>query len=143
MKRDRHRHRNRKHEAGVQAGPVLAGLLICGLLGFAAIGYLRLKQQISELAKDRLAAEQTLADLRETRVALRHQLDKFRSPGWLEKRVEELGLDLAAPEPHQILILEEPIPGIALPRKPHVTPPYPVEAREEQYARHHLAGERR
>ena len=132
----------RKQTAAVQGGPVLAALLIFGILAVAGIGYLRLQQQIRELAKDRLAFEESLTDLQAERKTLQQKLDGLRSPASLEQKVKSLRLDLAAPEPHQILVLAEPIPGAAAPIRPDAPPRHPLKTREEQYAQH-LVGEAR
>jgi len=84
-------------------------LLLCFVIGGAAVGYVWQKQQISELGKQILAREKRLSELQDANKKLRDQLAMLRRPGRLEQRARELNLGLSQPQPGQIVHLIEPM----------------------------------
>jgi hypothetical protein len=80
--------RNRKYQsAAIRFGPALKAFLLCLLIGGSGVGYVWQKDQISQLGK---------------------QIGTMRSPRYLERRIQELGLGLAAPQQTQVWRLTEP-----------------------------------
>ena len=101
--------RNRRNQsASIRFGPALKALVLCLLIGGSGIGYVWQKSQINSLAREISAREKRLADLEEYNEKQRKQLAYMRSPAFLEGRIKELNLGLAAPLPGQVWRLEEP-----------------------------------
>src|SRR3974390_2492039 len=101
--------RNRKYQsAAIRFGPALKAFLLCLLIGGAGGGYVWQKDQISQLGKQRKRRELTLAALADQNEKLRKQLGTMRSPLYLGKRIQELGLGLVLPQPAQVWRLGEP-----------------------------------
>src|SRR5947207_384137 len=101
--------KNRKYQsAAIRFGPALKAFLLCLLIGGSGVGYVWQKNQIYQLGQQ--------IKMRETRwkkwVGHNKELDKqlqdLRKPAYLEKRIQELGLGLAAPAPSQVWRLPEP-----------------------------------
>ncbi|MFO1488643.1 MAG: hypothetical protein U1F65_09215, partial [Verrucomicrobiota bacterium] len=86
----------------------IKALLLCGLIGGAGVGYVWQKGKISQLSRQILRHEKHLGELQSQNEKLRKQLGLMRSPQFLELRVKELGLGLAAPSPSQVWRLSEP-----------------------------------
>ena len=117
--------RNRKYQsAAIRFGPSLKAFLLCLLIGGSGVGYVWQKSQINELGKKLQSRERQLGKLDEDIEKLRKQLGTLRSPQYLEKRIKDLNLGLAAPLPSQVWRLSEPQPD---------APVLPAE-RERQYA---------
>lgn len=101
--------RNRKNmPAAIRFGPAVKALLICLVIGGAAVGYVWQKTQIYELGKQIRSRETELATLQDGNKKLRDQLAWLRSPGRLEQRARELNLGLGQPLPANIWRLPEP-----------------------------------
>ncbi len=102
--------RNRKHQSATTwFGPALKAFLLCLLIGGSGIGYVWQKDQISQLGKQIKKRELTLGQLADQNEKLRKQLGTMRSPPYLEKRIQEMGLGLMQPQPTQVLRLSEPV----------------------------------
>lgn len=102
--------KNRKNlPAAIRFGPVVKALLLCLVIGGAAVGYVWQKQQISELGKQILAREKRLNEFQDANKKLRDQLAMLRSPARLEHRARELNLGLGQPLPQNIWRLPEPV----------------------------------
>jgi hypothetical protein len=102
--------RNRKYQsAAIRFGPALKAFLLCLLIGGSGVGYVWQKDQISQLGKQIKRRELYLAALAEKNVQLSKQLGAMRSPPYLEKRIQELGLGLVPPQPAQVWRLSEPV----------------------------------
>jgi hypothetical protein len=124
--------RNRKYQsAASRFGPALKAFLLCLLIGGSGVGYVWQKDQISQLGQQIKKRELRLGDLENQSEKLRKQLATMRSPRFLERRIQELGLGLARPQPNQVWQLEEPVretPRLererqyAAPREPAVEP---------------------
>jgi hypothetical protein len=102
--------RNRRNQsASIRFGPALKALMLCLLIGGSGIGYVWQKSQINGLSKEISAREKRLAALEDANERLRKQLAFMRSPAFLEGRIKEMNLGLAAPQPGQVWRLEEPV----------------------------------
>jgi cell division protein FtsB len=101
--------KNRKHlPVAVRFGPVVKALLLCFVIGGAAVGYVWQKQQISELGKQILAREKRLNELQDANKKLRNQLAMLRLPARLEERAREMNLGLGQPLRQNVWTLPEP-----------------------------------
>lgn len=101
--------RNRKYQsAAIRFGPALKAFLLCLLLGGSGLGYVWLKDQISRLGRQIKQSELRLDELQYQSDKLRKQLGAMRSPLFLERRIQELGLGLAPAQPAQVWLLAEP-----------------------------------
>jgi hypothetical protein len=115
--------RNRKFQsAAIRFGPALKAFLLCLLIGGSGVGYVWQKDQISQLGKQITRRERQRAALADQSEKLRRQLGVMRSPGYLQKRIGELGLGLVPPQPAQVWRLIEPARDM------------PVQEGERQYA---------
>ena len=102
--------KNRKNLAAeIRFGPVLKVVLLCTLIGGAAIGYVWQKNQIDRLGQQRLKRERQLASLQAENRMLSDQISFLRSPVMLDRRVKELNLGLVPAQPAQVVrLLETP-----------------------------------
>jgi len=101
--------RNRKYQsAAIRFGPALKAFLLCLLIGGSGVGYVWQKDQISQLGKQITRRERQLDVLTYQSEQLRKQLGTMRSPRYLERRIQELSLGLAAPQQTQVWRLSEP-----------------------------------
>src|SRR5512143_3942390 len=101
--------RNRKSQsAAIRFGPALKAMLLCLLIGGSGVGYVWQKDQIAQLGQQIRKRELRLADLEDQNEKLRKQLGWMRSPRFLERRIQELGLGLVPPEQTQVWRLTEP-----------------------------------
>ena len=101
--------RNRKYQsAAIRFGPALKAFLLCLLIGGSGVGYVWQKDQISQLGKQIKRRELQLGVLEDQSKKLRDQLGTMRSPPYLERRIQELGLGLVPPQPAQVWRLSEP-----------------------------------
>jgi hypothetical protein len=115
--------RNRKYQtAANRFGPALKAFLLCLLIGGSGVGYVWQKDQISQLGQQIRKRELRLGELTYQSEKLRKQLGTMRSPPFLERRIQELGLGLVAPQPAQVWRLPEPARDL------------PRQEREPQYA---------
>jgi hypothetical protein len=101
--------RNRKYQsAAIRFGPALKAFLLCLLIGGSGVGYVWQKDQILQLGQQIRKRELHLAALADQSEKLRKQLGTMRSPGYLQTRIQELGLGLVPPQPAQVWRLSEP-----------------------------------
>jgi hypothetical protein len=101
--------RNRKYQsAAIRFGPALKAFLLCLLIGGSGVGYVWQKDQISQLGKQIKKRELDLIELGNQNEKLRKQLAAMRSPSFLERRIQELGLGLVPPQAAQVWRLAEP-----------------------------------
>jgi hypothetical protein len=115
--------RNRKYQSAANRfGPALKAFLLCLLIGGSGVGYVWQKDQISQLGQQIKKREFRLADLENQSEKLRKQLATMRSPRFLERRIQELGLGLVPPQQTQVWRLAEPARDL------------PRSERERQYA---------
>ena len=115
--------RNRKYQSAANRfGPALKAFLLCLLIGGSGVGYVWQKDQISQLGQQIKKRELRLADLENQSEKLRKQLATMRSPRFLERRIQELGLGLGPPQQTQVWRLVEPARDL------------PRGERERQYA---------
>jgi hypothetical protein len=102
--------RNRKSQsAAIRFGPALKAFLLCLLIGGSGVGYVWQKEQISKLGRQLKGRETRLGSLEQQNELLRKQLANMRGPRFLELWIKEANLGLVAPQPSQILRLNEPI----------------------------------
>jgi hypothetical protein len=110
--------RNRKYESAANRfGPALKAFLLCLLIGGSGVGYVWQKDQISQLGQQIKKRELRLADLENQSEKLRKQWATMRSPRFLEKRIQELGLGLGPPQPAQVWRLAEPARDLPRPER--------------------------
>jgi hypothetical protein len=115
--------RNRKYQSAANRfGPALKAFLLCLLIGGSGVGYVWQKDQISQLGQQIKKRELRLDDLRNQSKKLKNQLAIMRSPPFLERRIQELGLGLGPPQQMQLWRLAEPAREL------------PRTERERQYA---------
>ena len=89
--------RNRKYQsAAIRFGPALKAFLLCLLIGGSGVGYVWQKNQIVELGQQIRKRELRLTELDDQNEKLKKQLAMMRSPQFLEQRIQELNLGLAA-----------------------------------------------
>ena len=101
--------RNRKYRsAAIRFGPALKAFLTCLVIGGSGIGYVWQKDQVYQLGQQIKRQELRLKALADQNEKLRKQLGKLRSPPYLERRIQELGLGLVPPQPAQVWRLAEP-----------------------------------
>jgi hypothetical protein len=109
--------RNRKYQsAAIRFGPALKAFLLCLLIGGSGIGYVWQKDQIQRLGEQIKKRELRVAALRDENEKRGRQLATMRSPAFLERRIKELNLGLAAPQLPQVWHLDEPSRDAANPR---------------------------
>ena len=85
--------RNRKYQSAANRfGPALKAFLLCLLIGGSGVGYVWQKDQISQLGQQIKKRELRLDELKDQSEKLRKQLAQRRSPPYLERRIQELGL---------------------------------------------------
>jgi len=99
--------RNRKYQsAAVRFGPALKAFLLCLLIGGSGVGYVWQKSKIYELGQQMKMREIRLGQLVNQNRKLEKHLHEMRTPDFLGKRIQELGL--IAPPRSQVWQLEEP-----------------------------------
>lgn len=104
--------KNRKHQAAeIRFGPVLKVVLLCALIGGAAIGYVWQKSQIDRLGRQISEREIKLKQLKGDNKLLSDQIAFLHSPVMLDRRAKELNLGLAPAQPMQVVWLAEPQPA--------------------------------
>jgi hypothetical protein len=102
--------RNRKYQsAAIRFGPALKAFLLCLLIGGSGVGYVWQKDQISQLGQQIKKRELHLLALADESEKLRKQLGTMRSPRFLERRIQDLGLGLVPPQQTQVWRLSEPV----------------------------------
>lgn len=101
--------RNRKYQsAAIRFGPALKALLLCLLIGGSGVGYVWQKNQIYQLGQQIKKREICLEKLEDQNEKLKNQLGTMRTVQYLEKRIKELNLGLAAPQQSMVWHLTEP-----------------------------------
>jgi uncharacterized protein HemX len=101
--------RNRKHQsAAIRFGPALKAMVLCLLIGGTGVGYVWQKDQIARLGQEIKQREERLDRLAQENEKKKNQLAAMHSLTFLDRRIKELNLGLAAPQPAQILRLSEP-----------------------------------
>ena len=117
--------KNRKNKSvAIRFGPAIKALLICSLFVVSGVGYVWQKSLIADLSLQIKTRESDLAKFRNQNKKLRDQLAGLRNPEELNRRLIDLKLGLAAPQPAQVLRLVEPAePPPAQPPLPdHLSP---------------------
>ena len=100
--------RNRKSQsAAIRFGPALKAFVLCLLIGGTGVGYVWQQDQIASLGKQIKARENQLQRLQQSNEDQRRTLELMRSPGALQKRIQELNLGLVPAQPNQVLRLTE------------------------------------
>src|SRR5882672_2752612 len=101
--------RNRRYQsAAIRFGPTLKALLLCLLIGGSGVGYVWQKNQIYQLGQQIKKRELCLEKLEQQNEKLKNQLGTMRTVQYLEKRIKDLNLGLAAPQPSLVWQLAEP-----------------------------------
>jgi hypothetical protein len=101
--------RNRKYQsAAIRFGPALKALVLCLLIGGSGVGYVWQKNQIYQLGQQIKKREIMLEKMEDQNEKLRNKLGTMRTVQYLEKRIKELNLGLAAPQQSMVWRLPEP-----------------------------------
>jgi cell division protein FtsB len=101
--------RNRKYQsAAIRFGPALKALILCLLIGGSGVGYVWQKNQIYQLGQQIKKREIWLEKLENQNEKLKNQLGTMHTVQYLEKRIRELNLGLAAPQGSMVWRLPEP-----------------------------------
>jgi len=110
--------RNRRYQSAANRfGPALKAFLLCLLIGGSGVGYVWQKDQISQLGQQIKKRELRLDELTNQSKKLRNQLAIMRSPPYLERRIQELGLGLGPPQQTQLWRLAEPARDLPRPER--------------------------
>jgi hypothetical protein len=109
--------RNRKNQTATKRfGPALKAAVLCLLTGGLCLGYVWQKDQIDRLGEQIKKREVRLKQLIKENEKRKEQLATMRSPHFLETRIQDLNLGLAAPQSTQVWKLPEPVSD--LPQSP-------------------------
>ena len=101
--------RNRKNQStAIRFVPALKALLICILLGASSVGYVLQKNNIFELGRQIRDRESRLVRLKWENTLLQTRLAELLSPPKLEEGLRRFNIDLALPQPGQMIWLTEP-----------------------------------
>jgi len=120
--------RSRKQDSGaLRFVPVAQVFVVCALLGGAGVGYVWQKEQIGRLSQQIHEREERLQMQLDDNENRKKQLANMRMPFFLEKKIKDMNLGLAAPQPTQVWRLVEPPRGTAKPARP-VPGPAEVES---------------
>ena len=120
--------RNRKYQsAAIRFGPALKALILCLLIGGSGVGYVWQKNQIYQLGQQIKKRETWLEKLENQNEKLKNQLGTMHTVQYLEKRIRELNLGLAAPQPSMVWRLPEPAREAVRPVAEH---PFAAEERQ-------------
>jgi len=102
--------KNRKNQSvAIRFGPAIKALLLCLLMGGFGIGYVWQKEQINRLGQQQKERENHLKKLTSENKERTKQLADMRNPEFLMVKTKEMKLELAPPQPSQILRLPEPL----------------------------------
>src|SRR5579859_1884727 len=100
--------KNRKNQAAeIRFGPVLKVVLLCGLIGGSAIGYVWQKNQLDRLGRQISEREVRLKQLKGDNKLLADQIAFLHSPVMLDRRARDLNLGLGPAQPMQVVRLVE------------------------------------
>jgi cell division protein FtsB len=100
--------KNRKNQAAeIRFGPVLKVVLLCSLIGGAAVGYVWQKNEIYRLGQQVSEREKKLDQLKRDNKRLGDQIGMLHSPVMIDRRAKELNLGLAPAQPLQVVRLTE------------------------------------
>ena len=100
--------KNRKYQsAAIRFGPVLKVVLLCSLIGGAAVGYVWQKSEINRLGRQQVQREIKLKQLLVDNKRLGDQISILHSPVMLDQRARELQLGLGPTTPQQVVRLQE------------------------------------
>jgi cell division protein FtsB len=103
---------NRKNQAAaVHLSTVLKVVLLCTLIGGAAIGYVWQKGEIDRLDKQITAKEKAIKQLQRDNKLMADQVAVLQSPVMIDRRAKELNLGLAPAQPAQKIVLMEGLPA--------------------------------
>jgi len=101
--------KNRKAQSGaVRLVPLIKAIVICSLIGGAAVGYVVQKNRIFELGQQLREREARLERLKWENKVRAAQFAELQFPQRLAARVQELRLGLAPARPAQMIWLTEP-----------------------------------
>jgi hypothetical protein len=128
--------RNRKYRTtAARFGPAIKAFVLCLIIGGSGIGYVWQKNQIVELCKQIGAREAKLRMLAQQDERMRTQMADMTTVRYLEGKIREYNLGLAASPPSQIWHLKEPMQESTTPQGDGQ--PVPGQDREQlgsQYA---------
>jgi len=111
--------RNRKNDAAVRVGQVLAAVALCALFAGLGLGYVWYKNQIDLLGHQIKQHEMRLAELQIQNKTRREQLAILCSPSSLEARVKQLKLGLGPTDLSQVIrLIDTPDDEAAQPTSP-------------------------
>lgn len=88
---------------------LLLCILVVAVVSVAALGYLWQQTEIHGLGREMKALELELEELRQTNERLSRSYAEMCTPRALEQRVRQMGLELTAPQPGQMIRMTEPL----------------------------------
>jgi len=104
---------NRRNQSGaVRFVPALKAVFLCTLIGGSCVGYVLQKNKIYDLGQQLGSRQTRLERLRKDNQDLANRLAVLQRPTHLEKRVEDLKLNLVRPAPQQMVWITEYAPGV-------------------------------
>jgi hypothetical protein len=103
--------RNKRNDAALRPGPVLAALTVCALFVMLGVGYVWYKSQIDLLGRQIKERETRLAELERQNRMRRDQLATLCSPVALDAYVRKLNLGLGPPAKSQVIWMVETLPA--------------------------------
>jgi hypothetical protein len=122
--------RNRKYRTvAARFGPAIKAFVLCLIIGGSGVGYVWQKNQIFELGRQIKDRETRLRTLNQQNGKMKTQLADMTTVEFLEGKIRDMKLGLAAPALSQIWRLPEPQ------REPVPAPPA-----DPQYALHEARG---
>jgi len=107
----------RQNGSELRLGAVVRVGLVCAMLAGAGVGFVWQKEQINKLSQEIHDRENRLGEIQAENESRRKQLAKMRLPAFLEKRIRDLNLGLAAPQPAQVWHLAEPPRPVVAPAR--------------------------
>jgi hypothetical protein len=100
--------RNRKNNAAIRFVPAMKAVVICLLLGASSVGYVLQKNKIFELGREIKEREERHSRLEWENSRRAAKLRDLLSPPNLKASLRRHGLDLALPNPSNVIWLSEP-----------------------------------
>jgi hypothetical protein len=94
--------------AGGYATVITSGLLVCLAAGVSLLGHIRLKAELNRLEGDVAVLERQLGERRAHNLRLSRDYETLISSAALDRRIQEMGLNLVMPGDGARVVLPEP-----------------------------------
>ncbi len=101
---------SRRKSGSIKPKTIVASIAICAAVCLAGIGYIWAKTQVWGLSREMKRLENRRDELKRANDALERTYAAMCTARELDLRVKQLNLGLAAPQPNQIIRLQEPVP---------------------------------